>query len=167
MDAAGADHHLRQRWHLDDWEEESQEIWFGIDRYIEELAGSVELPAELLAHEEAAGQDDDFADSFDEWFGYLQSHSLLLAIEQSCEEQGILLPADQRALRLCILPTELQSALGVFMRVCPRHVRALLIHEVYWLVRFERINRTGSPELRLRPNDRDAASSQSSPMGIR
>lgn len=151
---------LSPRWALDDWEELHQEIWFGIDRHIEQLAGCVEQPAELLAHEEAAALDESFSESFDEWFGYLQSHSLLLAIEQSCDEQGILLPADQRALRLCIVPTELQSALGVFMRVCPRHVRALLIHEVYWLVRFERIHRTGLPELRRRLDDAHAAISR-------
>lgn len=150
---------LPNRWTLDDWEELHQEIWFGIDRHIRELAGSVELPAELLAHLEAAAQDEAFAESLDEWFGYLQSHHLLLAIEQSCCEQGMLLPADQRALRLCIVPTELQSALGVFMRRCPRHLRALLIHEVYWLVRFERVHRTGLPELRRRPSDADRSAS--------
>lgn len=130
-------------WEVADWVLAHEDIWEGIDDHVESLADSVERPAELVAHLEAADVDGGFARAFDEWFGHLQQHHLLLAIEQGSDEQGLMLPADLRAFRLGIMPADFQHAYSVFLAQCPRHVRALLNHYVYWLVRFERIQRTG------------------------
>ncbi len=116
---------------------------------LQELTSAVERPAELLVHEKAAAADAEFDANYEEWLCYLVNGALALAIEQSCNDQGLLLNADMRALRQQTVPDERRHSLGVFFRTCPRHVRALVVHDLFWMVRFERGRRTGSPVLRL------------------
>jgi hypothetical protein len=132
------------------WQLESEFIGCGLGSEVFELVDCVELPAELTAHAEAASQDTDFDGTWDDWLGYLSAHDLLLPIEQSCDSTGLLLPWELRCLRLQTLPADLAFPLAVFLKECPRHARALLIHHVFWLVRFERVRRQGTPTLNLR-----------------
>lgn len=137
----------RCRWTLDDWRCEDESIVCNIDADIEELVDCVELPAELCAHREAASMDVSFEATCTSWYGYVHDNGLMLALEQSCDDQGLLLAAEMRALRLNFMPASLEHKLGVFMQRCPRHVRTLIVHEVFWQVRFERIRRISSPVL--------------------
>jgi len=75
----------------------------------------------------------------------LSERDLLLPIEQSCDADGLLLCWDMRAVRLQTLPLATLAKLHFFLDRCPRHTRALLVHDVFWLVRFERIHRQGTP----------------------
>lgn len=124
------------------WQTESDLLAEGIPDTLDML-DCVELPSELCVHAEAAALDPCYADEFDEWMAYLSEQDLFLAVEQSCGEAGILLEWDMRGVRLQTLPAPLLHKLHVFFADCPRHVRALLAHDVYWLVKFERIRRCG------------------------
>lgn len=132
--------------------DEDENIISNLDDEIQDMADCVELPAELQAHQEAANLDPDFDEAYSTWYAHAHNSCLMLAIEQGCDEQGLLLGADMRALRLSIMPTRFEHALSVFMQHCPRHVRALMVHEVFWQVRFERIRRTSSAMLAQRPH---------------
>lgn len=126
------------------WFIEGTEGYLGLNEHFFELARCVELPLELLAHAEAAEQDPEHEAEFHEWLEYLMEQLLLLPIEQSCDAEGLLLPWDMRAVRLSTLPGDLLAKLHFFFDACPRHTRALLVHEVFWLVRFERLQRSDS-----------------------
>jgi hypothetical protein len=128
---------------------DENEAWFiegtagycGLNEHVFDLVRCVELPLELLAHAEAAEQDPEYETQSNEWLEYLMEQLLLLPIEQSCNAEGLLLPWDMRAVRLSTLPADLLAKLHFFFDSCPRHTRALLVHEVFWLVRFERLQR--------------------------
>ena len=141
---------LRRNWTLTDWLDEDELIVSNLDAEIDELADCVELPAELLAHREAADLDPEFDETYEGWYAHLHNSCLMLAVEQSCNDQGLLLEPDMRALRLALMPAKFGYALSVFMQQCPRHVRALVVHAVFWQVRFERIRRTSSAVLAQR-----------------
>jgi hypothetical protein len=138
----------------DDWCWQDEHCWVtyqvGMEFHdLAELAECVERPASLLAHVEAAALDEAFDSTYEEWLFMLLDANLALAIEQACNDQGLLLGSDMRALRWRTVPDESQHRLGLFMSTCPRHVRALVVHDLFWMVRFERARRTGSPVLRL------------------
>lgn len=124
------------------------EVCINLDE-LKDFAACVERPAELCAHEEAATQDEDFDASYEEWLHLALNNDLALALERSCNDQGLLLDSDMRALRLQTVPDESRHALGLFFRSCPRHVRALLAHDLFWMVRIERGRRTGTATLAL------------------
>ena len=128
----------------DPWQVESEAISLGLTDHVFELVDCVEMPAELAAHVQAADADPDHAAGFDEWMAYLSEHDLLLPVEQSCDSQGLLLPWDMRGVRLQTVPLATLSRLQLFFEKCPRHTRAPLVHYVYWLVRFERVQRRGT-----------------------
>jgi hypothetical protein len=128
----------------DPWIAESEAI--ELDEPDLGVADAAELPAELIHHALAAGEDENFDVEFNEWLGQLSGDPLLmLALEQSCDE-GILLPWDMRGVRLSTAPPEVLERLHLFMSACPSHVAAHLVHTVYWLVRSERSRRRGHPE---------------------
>jgi hypothetical protein len=112
-----------------------------------EVAAAAELPNELHHHVLTAELDPRFEDEFDEWLDYLidaDEHTLMLAIEQSCDD-GMLLPWDMRAVRLDSLPADTLARLHWLLGACPRHVLVHLVLYVYWLTRSERARRRGSP----------------------
>lgn len=123
----------------DAWVIEGTEGYLGLNAHVFDLTRCVELPHELLAHAEAAEVDPDSETESQEWLEYLMEQLLLLPIEQSCNAEGLLLPWDMRAVRLKSLPADLLAKLHFFFDNCPRHTRALLVHEAFWLVRFERL----------------------------
>lgn len=128
----------------------AEEVSFKLDD-LQGLVDCVELPDELLAADALADADKRFADSFGEWTWYLSSNDLFLALEQACDEQGLLLPWDMRGVRLATLPAPMLAKLHVYFERCPGHVRGLLTHWVFWIVRFERIARCGGPAWRPQP----------------
>jgi len=129
----------------DPWLIEDEAIVQGLDDHVYELAACVECPAELGAHRDAADADPAFLDDHEEWFAYVHNRGLLLPVEQSCSSEGMLLVWDMRAVRLQTLPPGLLSGLHFFFEKCPRHTQAMLVHYTFWLVRFERIQRRGTP----------------------
>lgn len=142
------DPQVESQWYdASEFQEGTQEDW--------DTAAEAEPPLELEPYEILAGADENFDALWGDWLGYICDHNILLPIEQSCED-GILLPTEQRALRLVTCPEEMMRPLRRFFEECPRHVKLLLCHYVYWLVRLERGRRTGSghwrPKLLGRPN---------------
>lgn len=127
------------------WETEERSMCEGLTDDVFEIADCVELPADLCIHAEAADLDPAHDAAFDEWCAYLSERNLFLPVEQSCDADGLLLGWDMRGIRLGTPPPLLLGQLHFFFEKCPRHTRALLVHWVFWLVRFERINRRGTP----------------------
>lgn len=109
------------------------------------VARCAELADELWHHKVAADLDPDFEDELHEWDIYIFQHDARLALEQSCHE-GVLLPTDQRAMRLVSCPESMMNALRFFFAECPAHVRAHLALYNYVAMRLDRVNQTGSPE---------------------
>lgn len=127
------------------WEIEERSMCEGLTDDAFDLVDCVGLPDDLFAHAQAADLDLAHDDTFDEWCAYLSERDLFLPVEQSCDADGLLLGWDMRAVRLATLPPRLLGQLHLFFEKCPRHTRALLVHWVFWLVRFERIRRCGKP----------------------
>lgn len=113
-------------------------------RTVDECA---QLADELWHHAVMADEDPDFIDELVEWTDFVWEHGLMLPLEQSCHE-GVLLPTDQRAVRLQSCPESLLRPLRWFFEECPRHVKSNIARDFYLLVRMERARRTGSPEWR-------------------
>ena len=136
----------------DPWEAEAAAIEF--DERDFDVAYAAELPSELSHHEIAADADKHFDNEFDDWletvFGS-ENQVVLVAMEQSCDDDGILLPWDMRGARLRSLPYEALCRLQLFWDSCPKHVAVHLTHFVYWLVRAERARRRGAPEWSRHP----------------
>ena len=135
------------------FEEMLQEDW--------DTAGEADLPLELEAYEVLAAADPDFDSSWCDWMAFACETGILLPIEQSCEN-GVLLLTEQRALRLATCPEDMLKPLRRFFESGPSHVKLLLCHYIYWLVRIERGRRTGAGHWRPR-RPRKATSSQTSP----
>jgi hypothetical protein len=131
------------------WRIEGESVLCGLDCEVYELADCVELPDELEVQATLADCDPGHEENWDEWFEFIHNSDLLLPVEQSCNSEGLLLPWDMRGVRLWTLPADLLSKLHLFFDECPRHTQALLVNHVFWLVRFERVRRLGSPILRL------------------
>lgn len=112
-----------------------------------DAAECAELADELIHHTIAAQEDPEFEELIVEWNGYVDEYNLRLALEQSCHE-GVLLPTDQRAIRLRSCPEDMLQPLRWFFLRCPRHVRSHLAMYNYVVMRSERARRTGSPEWR-------------------
>ena len=120
-----------------------------------DVASCADIPEELFVHIEAAALDDNLDDELLEWREYVCDGDvatlMLLALEQSCCD-GVLLPWDQRGVRLLSSPWEVLMRLDRFNRACPRHVAAMIAFETYWVVRSERARRTGSTLWSPRPS---------------
>lgn len=111
-----------------------------------DTAAAADLPEGLEHYEVAAQRDGRFEAQYDEWFEYLfgAGNQVALALEQCCHE-GVLLPWDMRGVRLNGVPEPVLSKLHFFWEHCPAHVAAHLMVFCYWLVRMERVRRTGRP----------------------
>ena len=120
---------------------------FGFDERDFDAAECAELADELDVYRIQASANDNFDDTLYEWDCYVVEHSLFLALEQSCHD-GVLLPMDQRALRVKTCPPEMLSRLSWFFELCPVHVKYHLALMYYVVVRIDRARRTGSPEWR-------------------
>ncbi len=120
---------------------------FEFDERDFDAAHTAELADELDLYRVQALSDDNFEDTFYEWDCYLVEHSLWLPLEQSCHD-GVLLPMDQRALRVKTCPEEMLTRLRWFFEICPVHVKHHLALLYYVVVRIDRARRTGSPEWR-------------------
>lgn len=120
---------------------------FGFEEGDFDAADCAELADELELYVIQALADDNFEDTHYEWDCYVVEHSLWLALEQSCHD-GVLLPMDQRALRVKSCPPEMLSRLSWFFELCPVHVKHHLALMYYVVVRIDRARRTGSPEWR-------------------
>lgn len=103
-----------------------------------------ELPERQEHFAEDAEADNDFALVHEEWMSFLFEGQMvvLLGLEQACHE-GALLPWDMRAVRLADIPDEALSKLHSFWDHCPKQVAPHLTLLAYWVVRFERVRRTG------------------------
>lgn len=120
---------------------------FEVDDADFRTAKCAELADELDLYRIQALADPDFNDSMYEWDCYVFEHSLWLPLEQSCHD-GVLLPMDQRALRVRTCPEEILTRLRWFFELCPVHVKHHLALTYYVVVRIDRARRTGSPEWR-------------------
>lgn len=132
--------------HQDDvpcvWHTEADSMELSSDDF--DTAYCAELPDGLEHFAVVAEQDEAFEAEFEEWMTYLfdGENVVLLGLEQSCHE-GALLPWDMRAVRLTGIPDAGLSRLHFFWDHCPKHVAAHLTLLAYWVVRFERVRRTG------------------------
>lgn len=127
------------------WWAEVDRAEFGEEDFrIAELA---ELAEELDLFRVQAESDPKFGESLYEWDCYMIEHCLWLALEQSCNE-GVLLPMDQRALRLKTCPEDMLKPLRWFFELCPAHVKHHLALMYYVVVRIDRARRTGEPQWR-------------------
>lgn len=104
-----------------------------------------ELAEELAWHEDLALDDDGYNEDLCEWTEYVYQHDLMLPIEQSCYE-GVLLPVEQRAIRLESCPESLLRPLRWFFELCPEHVKSRIALDFYLLIRIDRARRTGNPD---------------------
>jgi hypothetical protein len=141
--------HLDDLFRFPNWRDPQAEAQWEEQSCFEEMlpedwhtAAEAVAPPELDAFQVLADVDDAFESRWGEWMDFTCSTGILLPIEQSCED-GILLPTDQRAIRLASCPEDMLKPLRRFFEGCPRHVKHLLCHYVYWLVRIERARRTG------------------------
>ena len=130
----------------DPWHAEGDAIAEAVSERDYDVAGAALLPDELADCSEMADDDEDFAESFEEWTDWViegDDMCLPLAIEQSCAE-GVLLPWDMRAVRLWTLPDETLARLHRFFDRCPRHVQVHVVCYMFWLIRSERARRRGT-----------------------
>ena len=112
-----------------------------------QVAACAELADELWDDELEAAEDPDFEDELMEWDMFVFDKNLRLPLEQSCH-QGVLLPLDQRAMRLVSCPESMMNSLRFFFSDCPRHLQSYIALYNYVVVRLDRANRTGNPDWR-------------------
>ena len=105
------------------------------------------LADELWHHKVMADEDLNFFGELLEWTDYIYERDLLLPLEQSCHE-GMLLPVDQRAVRLESCPEQLISPLRWFFDLCPIHIQSYIALHFFALVRLDRARHTGNPDWR-------------------
>lgn len=131
---------------------EADEWWDELERFEPDqddfdTASCANLAEELDLFWVQAEADDDFEERLVFWDECIWEHSLWLSLEQCCHE-GVLLPVEQRELRMKSCPKEMRDKLGYFLGRCPRHVMHRLALHYFVLVRLVRARRTGSPEWR-------------------
>lgn len=112
-----------------------------------DVASCADIADELWHHKLEADSDPDFEDELLEWDIFIFQHDLRLPLEQSCHE-GVLLPLDQRAMRLVSCPESMMDPLRFFFAECPPHIQAYLALYNYVAVRLDRAKRTGHPDWR-------------------
>jgi hypothetical protein len=133
--------------------EEKTDVWwveiesFSFDDAAFRAAECAELAEELDLYRVQALADNGFEQSLYDWDCYVVENSLWLPLEQSCHD-GVLLPMDQRALRVKTCPEDVLSKLRWFFEICPAHIKHHLALMYYVAVRVDRARRTGSPEWR-------------------
>ncbi|MDP2165938.1 MAG: hypothetical protein Q8K21_17300 [Hydrogenophaga sp.] len=131
----------KQYGHL--WQEEAAEYEYSNEDL--DTVECAELAEELALHEILAFEDDLYEVELAEWWAHVYEHELMLPLEQSCHE-GVLLPVDQRAVRLESCPEEMLRPLRWFFELCPVHVKSRIALDAYLLIRMNRARRTGNPD---------------------
>ena len=133
--------------------EEKADVWwleiesFSFDDSAFRAAECAELAEELDLYRVQALTDVGFEQSLYDWDCFVVENSLWIPLEQSCHD-GVLLPMDQRALKVKTCPEDVLSKLRWFFEICPAHVKHHLALMYYVAVRVDRARRTGSPEWR-------------------
>lgn len=89
--------------------------------------------------------DPDYPEFFDSLWN--MPTPIALALEQSCDCDGNLLPFSIRETRLQNATFEIKVAVEDFIRSTPDAIRDYLVLECFWLLRAERAARTGKPTL--------------------
>jgi hypothetical protein len=125
------------------WIEEAERIY--LDDELFEIAACADFPEELDDLWDTLDDIDDYDEEMDSWLVFLFSNDLYLALEQSCY-QGVLLPIDQRAIRLESCDEKMLSQLRWFFQYCPPLIQASLAVAIHTAVRVERVRRTGNPD---------------------
>ena len=129
----------------DAWLAEVERFEYDIEHF--ESAWCAELAEELDLFRVQALSDPNFDESYAEWDWFIIENEIWLPLEQSCHD-GVLLPMDQRALRVTTCPLKLLKPLRRFFEVCPAHVKHHLALIYYLVVRMERAQRTGQGDWR-------------------
>lgn len=124
------------------WREESEQYAHAYEDH--DTVGCAELAEELAWHEILARADDNYEAELVEWWEHVFEHQFMLPLEQSCHE-GILLPVDQRAVRLESCPEDMLRPLRWFFELCPVHIKSRIALDCYLLIRMDRARRTGNP----------------------
>ena len=127
------------------WLEEAYNVEW--DSSAIDAADCAELADELALFALMAEEDESYWEKFAEWEDYILSHNLWLPLEQCCHE-GVLLPMEQRELRIMSCPPEMLVSLGHFFHYCPAHVMHRLALNYWVMVRAGRAEQTGSPDWR-------------------
>jgi len=81
------------------------------------------------------------------WEQFIYDHTLWLAMEQACDE-GVLLPLEQRAIRLQSAPACMRDGLEYMVAHCPPHVLHRLLRLFHFLVQISRIRKLGVADWR-------------------
>jgi hypothetical protein len=127
------------------WDDEVQACEFEPRDW--DAADCAELADELRYLEILADADNRFEEQWTDWHAFVFEKAIWLPLEQSCNE-GVLLPREQRVLRLASCPESLLQPLRWFFRLCPAHVQARVALETFVIVRSERARRTGCSDWR-------------------
>jgi len=93
--------------------------------------------------------------TIDDWMESLWDcdYGLTLVFEQAADERGVLLPLDQRALRLYTAPQEWVAEFNAVTARVPEHVFVHIVLWTTWAVRIARARATGSPHWKPAPED--------------
>ena len=112
-----------------------------------EAADSAELTDELDLFRIQAAEDPNFPDHWADWYDYLWTNELWLALEQACHE-GVLLPKGQREMRVLTCPVDMRDKLGYLLGHCPPHVLHYIALHNWVIVRIDRGRRNGNADWR-------------------
>jgi hypothetical protein len=134
------DAELKQAW-MDEIEDSCER---GFTWYESSIDGA-ELAEELDLYRLMAIRDKRFERRWYFWDCYIIEHDLSVPIEQSCD-QGVLLPLEQRHIRLLHCPERQRSALRGFFVNCQLHVQHYLALRHYLLIRIARHHATGKAD---------------------
>jgi hypothetical protein len=130
------------------WREESDRHGYAYDDVVDAfILNSAELAEEISWHELLELEDDFFEEKLQEWTDFAWERCLWLPLEQSCHD-GVLLPIDQRMMRLATCPDDMLNPLKFLFKHCPVYVQSRVALNFYLLVRLDRARRTGLPEWR-------------------
>ena len=113
--------------------------------YCESSIEGAELAEELDRHRVAAIRDKRFQRRWYFWDCYIIKHDISVPIEQACD-QGVLLPLEQRHIRLMHCPEPQLIALHGFFVNCQLHVQHHLVLRHYLMIRIARHEETGKAD---------------------
>jgi hypothetical protein len=134
------DAELKQAW-LDEIEDSTSRGCPDFER----CPGGGQLAEELDQYRVMAISDTRFLQRWYYWDCYITRHDLPVPIEQACDE-GVLLPLEQRHIRLLHCPERHREALRCFFVNCQLHVQHHLALRYYILIRISRHEATGKAD---------------------
>lgn len=141
---ARSDAQLHQAWldEIDDHSYRGHGDW-----EYESAVECAQLAEELDLFRIQANADPEFYDLMYEWDCYLVQNDGIVPLEQCCHD-GVLLPPEQRFLRLRHCPEHVRRGINFFFANCPVHIQHHQALRQYLLVRMARAECTGSPDWR-------------------